>query len=438
MGPRPWFIRALIFTLIFVLLLVVKDWAYQPTFRLFLDQRSPADRSTATQQFDIEDGRVVPLVTVSKPDRVAFVTDVRWDSTILVDLRVSRPTGYAIEWHGASGSRTLARGTAREPITLACAYPTGTGVIEFVSDGPITWVDPRVVRDLSMWNYLWATLFLAICWLAWTRRRPEHRGTAVERNVRTALFKVAALTTSFAVALGCAEVGLRAFSLQLPRGIAVQRHDLGEVTADPHWADSPRYGRRLRANVDTLNEWREGDIVRMGFIPPPTVPRPLHRFSFRTDAEGFRNPAVREHFDIAALGDSFTDAMTMAAESSWPAQLERITGSTVQNYGTAGFGPQQELLVLKDTIARHRPGTVVLAFFAGNDIFDAEAFDKFQRSGGLQRREAQGWRVKGIVSRFDRWFVTSAVRSGAGWLTSRGGEVSAAEPEPVPAEAPVA
>jgi lysophospholipase L1-like esterase len=241
------------------------------------------------------------------------------------------------------------------------------------------------------------------------------------------MFKVAAGTISLAAALLVAEVALRALGDQLPNGMVVERHDLGEVTADPHWVDSPHYGRRLRASVDTLNEWREGDIVRMGFIPPPAVPGLLHRFSFHTDAEGFRNQAVRERFDIAALGDSFTDAMTMAAEHSWPVQLEQISGASVQNYGTAGFGPQQELLVLKEAIAPHRPRTVVLAFFAGNDIFDAEAFDKFQKSGGLQRREAQGWRIKSVVSRADQWFVTSALRAGGRWLNSRTGPVSAAE-----------
>jgi len=53
-----------------------------------------------------------------------------------------------------------------------------------------------------------------------------------------------------------------------------------------------------------------------------------HRFTFQTDAEGFRNPGVRERFDVAALGDSFTDAMTMTAEASWPARLERARQRT--------------------------------------------------------------------------------------------------------------
>lgn len=435
---RRWVLRALLVTLIFVLLLVAKDWAYAPTFRLFLDHRTAADRSTATQQFDIEGGRVVPLVVASTADRIAFAPEVGQDSTIHVGLRSSRPTTYAIEWRQGSDHGVLAQGTVTGSASIACDYPTGSGVIELVSDGPITWVDPRVARDVPILPYLWALGFLVLSRMAWPRRGPEYRGSAFETSTRFAVFKVTAATVSLAAALLVSEVALRALGDRLPRGIVAERHDLGEVTADPHWIDSPRYGRRLRASVDSLNEWRQGDVVRMGFIPPPSTPGPLHRFSFHTDAEGFRNQAVRDHFEIAALGDSFTDAMTMAAEASWPSQLERIIGAPVQNYGTAGFGPSQELLVLKDVIAPHRPQTVVLAFFAGNDIFDAEAFEKFQQSGGVVRREAQGWRIKSIVSRVDNWFVTSALRAGGHWLTARSGAVSAAEPDaPLPVEAPV-
>lgn len=215
------------------------------------------------------------------------------------------------------------------------------------------------------------------------------------------LLKTTAVTVSLIVALLVSEAVLRALGENVPPGIAAERHDLGEVNRDAHWVDSPRYGRRLRANVDTLNEWRDGDIVRMGFIPPSARANPLQRFSFQTDAEGFRNPAVRDRFEIAALGDSFTDAMTMAREASWPARLEATLGVSVQNYGTAGFGPQQELMVLKEYVAKHRPRTVVLAFFAGNDLFDAEAFDAFQRSGGTIKRPQPGWRIKDLVSRID-------------------------------------
>jgi lysophospholipase L1-like esterase len=123
--------------------------------------------------------------------------------------------------------------------------------------------------------------------------------------------------------------------------------------------------------------------------------------------------------------------MTMAVEASWPMQLERKLGVAVQNYGTAGFGPQQELLVLKDFVAAHRPRVVVLAFFAGNDIFDAEAFDDFQHAGGFRPRAAPGWRIKEVVSRADTWYVVSALRASVRWIGKHDDPaVSAAAAEP--------
>src|SRR5207248_9216866 len=141
------------------------------------------------------------------------------------------------------------------------------------------------------------------------------------------------------------------------------------------WEQSPGYGQRLRAGVDTENLWQYGDIVRMGFIPAAVSPGVTHRFPFKTDAEGFRNRGVPDRIDIAALGDSFTDALTVPREASWPARLEQRLGITVQNYGTAGFGPQQELRVLRAFVVRRRPSLVVLAYFAGTALLPAGPCD---------------------------------------------------------------
>jgi len=408
--PRPWIQRALLATFAAVVLLIAMDWAYVPTFRLFLDQRVASVPSASGQQFGIENDRVVPTIVTRGPDRVAFATEIGQDSTIHVGLRPEGRVAYAIEWRRGSTRQVLAQGTTDAPAEVVCDYPTGTGVVELVSDGAVTWVDPRVVRNLPMAPYGWAAVFLALCAVTWRCRHSAE--PAWFGFTPLTLLKTAAAVASLGLSLLAAEVFLRALGENVPNGIAAERHDLGEANADPHWVDSPRYARRLRAGVETLNEWRDGDIVRMGFIPPASPPGPLHRFSFRTDAEGFRNETVRDHFEVAALGDSFTDAMTMAGEASWPARLEGLLGVAVQNYGTAGFGPQQELLVLKDYVASHRPRTVVLAFFAGNDIFDAEAFDAFQRSGGTIKRPGQGWRIKDVTSRVDEWFVVSALSAG--------------------------
>ncbi|MDP2320978.1 MAG: hypothetical protein Q8O42_16745 [Acidobacteriota bacterium] len=430
--PRPWFQRALLATLVAVVLLIAKDWAYAPTFRLFLDQPGSSARSDSVQQYGVEGDRVVPLVVTRAADRVAFVTEIGHDSTIHVGLRPQARVTYAIEWRRGTSRRVLAQGTADGPAAIAFAYPSGSGVVELVSDGPLTWVDPRVVRDLPLVPYGWALGLSVLCWLTWRlRNRAESSASFMGFNPFV-LLKTAAVAVSLIVSLLVTEVALRALGDHVPRGIAAERHDLGEVNRDPHWVDSPRYGRRLRASVDTVNQWRDGDIVRMGFIPPSPIPGPLHRFSFHTDSEGFRNPVARDRFAIAALGDSFTDAMTMAQEASWPARLEATLGVAVQNYGTAGFGPQQQLMVLKDYVAAHRPKTVVLAFFAGNDIFDAEAFAAFQRSGGTIKRPQPGWRIKDVVSRVDTWFVVSALRAGQKLLATQHAAAAAAEPPTAP------
>jgi len=398
--------KALVVAQLVVVLLIARNWAYVTTYRLYLDDRLGGGAgSDAVQRFDVEGAGVVPQIVTRGPDRLAFATGVRQDSTVRVQLRPLRRSSYAIRWHDDGRSAVLAEGSVEAPTAIVAAYPGGSGVIELVSDEAVSWVDPRVVRGLAVWRHVIVLGALAAAF-AFSRR---------ERGTAHLVSRLTAVSVSVLVACLCTEAGLRALGDAAPAGILTERHDLGEVMRDPRWVDSPRYGRRLRANVDVINEWRHGDIVRMGYIPHSLSDGILHRFRFQTDAEGFRNNRVRERFDIAALGDSFTDAMTMAAEASWPAQLERRLGASVQNYGTAGFGPQQERLVLQDVVAPHRPRLVVLAYFAGNDLFDAEAFDNFQRAG-VDARTVPGWRIKQVVSRADTWFVTSALRAGSRWF----------------------
>ena len=398
--------RALLVAQLVVMLLIARNWAYVTTYRLYLDHRvGAADGSSAAQQFDIEQSRVVPQIVTRGPDRLSFATDVRQDSTVRVEMRPVRRSSYEIAWRDGDRRRVLAAGSADSATPIVAAYPGGSGIVELVSDNAVAWVDPRVVRGLNVRWHLIALALLATG-IALSRR---------ERGATRLAWRLAAVTVSTVGAFVAAEAGLRALGDSAPGGVVTERHDLGEVTRDPRWTDSPRYGRRLRSKVDVINEWRHGDIVRMGYVPPAVSDGTLRRFRFQTDAEGFRNRAVREHFEIAALGDSFTDAMTMEAEASWPSQLEKRLGVSVQNYGTAGFGPQQERLVLQDFVAGHRPRIVVLAYFAGNDLFDAEAFDQFQRSG-VAARAAPGWRIKDVVSRADTWFVTSALRASIRWI----------------------
>lgn len=227
-------------------------------------------------------------------------------------------------------------------------------------------------------------------------------------------------TVSAGLGLVALEVGLRTARGRLPSWITDARRDLGEVPPDPRWQASPLYGQRLSPHLDTYCEWQEGDIVRMGYLPPGLARHPAYRFPFVTDALGFRNSEAEEAPTVvAALGDSFTDGMTLPVELTWPARLASHLGVRVRNYGTAGFGPGQELLVLKEHVRARRPRRVVVGFFAGNDLVDAERFASFQNDHGPLPVLGHGWRFKAAITRFDRLYLTSLYQGAVGSLLER-------------------
>jgi len=402
---------------IVTLLLVFRQWAYVTTYRLYLDHRvDDAAGSTATQRFDVEEGRVVPKI-VMRDDRVSFRAAIGQDSTILAKVSAAGPSSYEIHVHQNGTDCLVARGDMTEPTFVVVGFPTGNGVIEVVSHGELTWSDLRLRRDLRITPELWLLGALLACSLLCVRALRRHRSTTAlpvqPSGESLAWPAMVTMLVGVAMTVVIMEVALRAIGSRLSSGISAARHDLGELTEDPRWQQSPRYGRRINTNVAAMNAWHYGDIVRMGFIPPAVAEGRLHQYPLRTDAEGFRNNATREDIEVAALGDSFTDALTMPIEAAWTSELERIIGLPVQNYGTAGFGPQQELLVLEDYALRHRPRVVVLAFFAGNDIRDAEAFELFQKAGGKVEAPKLGWPIKDIVTRADTWYVVNAIQAAA-------------------------
>ena len=422
--------RLLLIAAIALVFWVFHNVAYVTTYRLYISHRvDDASRSSAAQRFDIEGSRVVPQIAMrpmSGVDRVAFEATLGRPSTLQAGLRPGGRARYEIRWRNAAADRVLAAGEATADTSVTVPIPAEAGVVELVSRGSLTWVDPRLVRQLSIVPHVVA---LAMVLFAASLPRRRHDDAADRRQdvERMIWFRRIALAAGAAFIIASAEIGLRALGDRVPLTIASERHDLGEVRQDPRWEDTLRYGRRLRTHVDALNEWNHGDIVRMGYIPPEVSDGVLHRFRFQTDDEGFRNARTRDRIDVAALGDSFTDAMTIDAHDGWTSVLERRTGLRVQNYGTAGFGPQQELRVLTDYVVRHRPRVVVLAYFAGNDLFDAEAFDEFEQSGGAVQRAVPGWPIKDVVSRADTWFVVSALRAAGTWASRR----QSAEAKPI-------
>lgn len=426
---------------------IARRWAYATTYRLFLDQRiDDSPESSATQRFDLEQGRVVPKILM-RDDRVTFRTRIEQDSTILADVLLAQDATFEIHLRQQGVDRVVARAApvasslpvvSPVSVLVSASFPLGTGDVEVVSHGAVTWSDLRVERGANIAPPLALLGLLCVTLLLWETRfspavgpRPGS-GSRIRRVWRSSLI----VCTTVLISLVLVEATLRAVGSRLLPGTRALRHDLGEATEDPRWQQTSRYGQRLRANADVPGEWRYGDIIRLGFVPQAEGEGRVQRYPFHADSEGFRNAAPRDPIDIAALGDSFTDALTMRREDAWPARLEAKLGRPVQNYGTAGFGPQQELLVLKDFALRHHPRVVVLAFFAGNDIRDAEAFESFARAEALPNEPKPGWPIKRIVMRSDTWFLTSALQAATHVLTGHVNHPSPATPAAPPPAMP--
>ena len=132
--------RGLLVAQLVVVLLIARNWAYVTTYRLYLDHRvGAADRSSAAQQFDIEQSRVVPQIVTRGPDRLSFATDVRQDSTVRVELRPVRHAAYEIAWRDGDRRRVLAAGAVDSATPIVADYPGGTGIVELVSDDAVSW-----------------------------------------------------------------------------------------------------------------------------------------------------------------------------------------------------------------------------------------------------------------------------------------------------------
>lgn len=103
----------------------------------------------------------------------------------------------------------------------------------------------------------------------------------------------------------------------------------------------------------------------------------INRYGFRDREWEVEKPAGR--YRVAVLGDSFTAAHHVDAEQRFTSVLEgqlrdcdALKGRRpeVLNFGIAGWGTAQELLCLRNRVWQFDPDSVVLAFFAGNDLQD--------------------------------------------------------------------
>ena len=206
------------------------------------------------------------------------------------------------------------------------------------------------------------------------------------------LGNVLLLFLGLAMALGLVEMLMRAFPNWVPL----------EVRVNPP-------ARRIKAFIDETYDLRQSDgdlyhYMRGHIVPlsPDKDPVVAH-IHMITDANGFRNsPPEKATYGIVALGDSFTRASGVA--SPWTQKLAEQTEMDVFNLGDVGFGPQDELKMLQQYGLKKQPQWVIMAYFEGNDLYDAAAYEQASPL---------------IVARFGRYMLNRSVEA---WQEKRSGD----------------
>jgi hypothetical protein len=210
----------------------------------------------------------------------------------------------------------------------------------------------------------------------------------IKRAFVPVLGNVVLVILGLALALGMVEMLLRAFPNWVP----------SEVRVNPPT-------RRVKAFIDETYDLRQSDgdlyhYMRGNIVPlSPDQNQVIAHIHMVTDTNGFRNPPPEKPtYDIVALGDSFTRASGVA--TPWSEKLAEYTGSDVLNLGDVGFGPQDELKVLRQYGLKKQPQWVILAYFEGNDLYDAASYEQanpfilFRFGRYILSRSVEAWQER--------------------------------------------
>ena len=119
-------------------------------------------------------------------------------------------------------------------------------------------------------------------------------------------------------------------------------------------------------------EFSRGNLGEVLCLPS----HPAEPFELKYDKNGFRNDENITRADIAVIGDSYVESPMLPSSMLATTRLAKLTQKTVANLGQSGYGPQQELAVLKRYALPLHPKSVVWVFYEGNDLRDARKYDE--------------------------------------------------------------
>jgi lysophospholipase L1-like esterase len=201
------------------------------------------------------------------------------------------------------------------------------------------------------------------------REKAAGRGGRGGGKARGCLFRLAALTFSFTLALVVAELAVR---LVMPQVIF------------PRYVTDGGFG--VRVNVPSVRYWHTSPEMRAEFR--------INSKGIRSDREDAFEKAPGT-LRVVCLGDSFTQGYEVEVESSYPYLLEkalRERGLRVEvlNLGVSGFGTAEELIMLTEYGLRFDPDAVVVGYYQ-NDPGDSVR-------SGLYRVDERGELHRGAKS----------------------------------------
>jgi hypothetical protein len=119
---------------------------------------------------------------------------------------------------------------------------------------------------------------------------------------------------------------------------------------------------------------RSGQITWSFQIPPKE--RQYYSWDVHYDRYGFRNSSDLTQADIAVIGDSFVEGLTIPDAELMTNLLAGMEKQTVANLGQFGYGPLEEIVVLKRYGLPLRPRTVVWMFSEATDLGDVIHYRK--------------------------------------------------------------
>ncbi|MDO9118324.1 MAG: hypothetical protein Q7U39_10220 [Nitrospira sp.] len=136
--------------------------------------------------------------------------------------------------------------------------------------------------------------------------------------------------------------------------------------------------------------------------------QPAEPFDVKYDKNGFRNDQDLAEAAIAVIGDSYVESPMLPGSFLATTRLAELSGGAVANLGQSGYGPQQELAVLKRYALPLRPKWIVWVFYEGNDLVDALSYEnRVSALNGMWNRMSLAW---------DRSFFLNSLMALARWI----------------------